>query len=101
MEDVLVFNKFFSDCRRVPQLRRYGPTNLYDGAEMAFFCVLYFQRAACMQYMSDLHSKFALRPHDVWKYFFNSNFSTMGMLHAFCRSATKFGSAMGVWPTET
>ena len=27
-----------------------------------FFCVLYFQ------HISDMHSKFALRPHHVWKY---------------------------------
>jgi len=26
-----------------------------------------FQRAACM-HVSDLHLKFALRPHNVWKY---------------------------------
>jgi len=37
---------FFSDCRYVPQLRRYYPTKLCDGAQMAIFCVLYFQRAA-------------------------------------------------------
>jgi len=30
-------NKFFSDCRYVPQLRRYSPTNLCDGAQMAIF----------------------------------------------------------------
>jgi len=46
-------------------LRRYSPTKLCDGAHMAIFCVLYFPRAACI---SDLHSKFALRPHHVWKY---------------------------------
>jgi len=32
-------------------LRRYSPTKLCDGAQMAnswrLFCVLYFQRAAC------------------------------------------------------
>ena len=38
---------FFSDCRYMPQLRRYGPTKLCDGAKMAIFCVLYFQRAVC------------------------------------------------------
>jgi len=37
----------FSDCWYIPQLRRYSPTNLCDGAKMAIFCVLYFQRAAC------------------------------------------------------
>ena len=34
-----------------------------------FFCVLYFQRAACSTFQSsDLHPKFALTPHHVWKY---------------------------------
>jgi len=28
VEDLSVFNKFFSDCRYMPQLRRYSPTNL-------------------------------------------------------------------------
>jgi len=28
---------FFCDCRYVPQLRRYSPTKLSDGAEMAIF----------------------------------------------------------------
>jgi len=33
------------------------------------FCILYLQRAArTAQHVSDLHSKFALRPHHVWKY---------------------------------
>jgi len=42
VEEVLVFNKFFPDCRYMPQLQRHSPTKLYDGAEMAIFCVLYF-----------------------------------------------------------
>jgi len=42
MEEVLLLNKFFSDCRYMPSLRRYSPTKLCDGAEMATFCVLYF-----------------------------------------------------------
>jgi len=57
----------FSDCRYMPQLQRYGPTKLCDGAEMAIFCILYFQRAACSTFQT-LHSKFALKPHHVWKY---------------------------------
>ena len=36
-------------------------------AEMAIFCVLYFS-ASRVQRISDLHSKFALRPHHVPKY---------------------------------
>jgi len=33
-------------------LRRYGPTKLCDGAEMAIFCVLYLQRAACSAFQT-------------------------------------------------
>ena len=65
-----MLNKFFSDCRYVPQLQRYSPTKLCDGAQMAhlwrFFasCI----SASRVQYISNLHSKFAQRPHHVWKY---------------------------------
>jgi len=41
-----MFNRFFSDCQYMPQLWRYSPTKLYDGAKMAIFCILYFQWAA-------------------------------------------------------
>jgi len=50
-----------------------SPTKLCDGAQMAnffaIFCVLYFQRAAgsMFQHVSDLHPKYALRPHHVCK----------------------------------
>ena len=37
VEEVLLLNKFFPDCRYMPELRRYGPTKLCDGAEMAIF----------------------------------------------------------------
>ena len=52
VEEVLLLNKFFSDCRYVPQLQRYGPTKLCDGAQMAIFgdffasCVFSEPRAA-------------------------------------------------------
>ena len=35
--EILLFNKFFSDCRYMPQLLRYSPTKLCDGAKMAIF----------------------------------------------------------------
>jgi len=70
VEEVLLLNKFFSDCRYMRLLRRYGPTKLCDGAEMAIFGD--FLRpvfaASRVQRISDLHSKFALKPHDVPKY---------------------------------
>ena len=37
VEEILVLNKFFSDCRYMPYLRRYSPTKLCDGAQMAIF----------------------------------------------------------------
>ena len=60
----------FSDCQYVPSLLRYSPSKLCDGARWRIFCI--FLRpafsASRMQQVSDLHSKFALRPHHVWKY---------------------------------
>jgi len=61
---------FFSDCRYVSQLWRYSPTKLCDGAQMKIFDN--FLRpviaASPVQHVSDLHLKFALRPHHVCKY---------------------------------
>jgi len=47
----------------VPKIQ---PDKIVWWCQNSNFCVLYFQRAACST--SDVHSKFALRPHDVWKY---------------------------------
>ena len=58
---------FFSDCRCMPYFQRYSPTKLCDGAQMANFCFLYFQRAACSTCQTCI-LKFALWPHHVWKY---------------------------------
>jgi len=52
VEEVSVFNRFFSDCRYIPQLQRYSPTKLCDGAKMAICCVLHFQRAACSTFQT-------------------------------------------------
>ena len=35
----------FSDCRCVPYLRRYSPTKLCDGAQMAIFGMIF---ASCI-----------------------------------------------------
>ena len=54
----------------MPYLRRYSPTKLCDGAQMAIFGV-FLRRvfsASRVQHISDLHPKFTLRPHHVWKY---------------------------------
>ena len=52
VEEKLLFNKFVSDCRYVPSLGRYSPTNLCDGAQMTNFwrffasCIFSESRAA-------------------------------------------------------
>jgi len=47
----------------VPQLRRYSPTKLCDGAQMATFCPAF--PASHTQHVSDLHYKLTLGPHHV------------------------------------
>jgi len=54
LEEVLLLNKFFSDCRYMPQLLRYSPTKLYDGAQVTIFLRPVFS-ASRMQHVSDLH----------------------------------------------
>ena len=70
VEEVLLFNNFFpivdtclscedivrQSCTVVPRWRIFG-----DFLGPAF-------PASHMQHISDMHSKFALRPHHVWKY---------------------------------
>jgi len=57
----------FSDCRYMPQLRRYSPKKLCDGVKMAIFWVLYLQRASSSTFQTCLLNSH-LRPHHVWKY---------------------------------
>jgi len=55
LEEILLFNNF-SNCGYIPELRRYSPTKLCDGAQMAnfwqLFCVLYFQLASCSSFQT-------------------------------------------------
>jgi len=37
VEKILLLDRFLSDCRYMPQLRRYSPTKLWDGAQMVTF----------------------------------------------------------------
>ena len=69
LEEVLLLNKFFCYCRYMPcediawrsctKLRRWRLFR--DFLRPAF-------SASRVQHVSDLHPKFALRPHHVWKY---------------------------------
>jgi len=71
MEEVLLLNKFFSDCRYVPQLRKYSPTKLCDGAQMAIFgdffasCIFSEPRAAHFRPASEIRTK-ATPCVEVW-----------------------------------
>jgi len=47
VEEVLLFNKFFFRLSLHALVVKIQPDKVCDGAEMAIFCVLYFQRAAC------------------------------------------------------
>jgi len=69
VEEVLLFNNF-SDCRYMPSFRRYSPTKLCDGAQMGIFgdFLRPVLSASRVHQYSDLHPKFALRPHHVWNY---------------------------------
>jgi len=70
LTETLLFDKFFSDCQYMPQFRRYSLTKLYDDAQMAIFCVILRPvfSLSRVPHISDLHSKFAVRPRRVWKY---------------------------------
>ena len=60
--------RFFFDCRYMPQRRRHSPTNLSDGAKMAIDFLRPVFTASRVKHISDVHSKFALKPHHVPKY---------------------------------
>jgi len=70
LEDILLLNNFFPtvdtclSCEDIPdKVVRWCP----DVDFWRPFCFLYFS-ASRVQHISDLHSKFTLRPHHVWKY---------------------------------
>jgi len=72
LEEILLLNKFFSDCRYVPQLQRYSPTKLYNGAQMAIFgnffasCIFSEPRAAHFRPTSEIRTK-ATPCVEVWQ----------------------------------
>jgi len=69
--EILLFHKFFFRLSIRALLQRYSPTKLCDGAQAANFLAIFLRPAfpaSRVQHISDLHSKFALRPHHVWKY---------------------------------
>ena len=53
-------------CIRCEDIARQSCAMVPRWRFLATFYVLCFQRTACMQQVSDLHLKFALRPHHVY-----------------------------------
>ena len=69
VEEILLLNKFFlivDTCLNCEDIARQSCAMVPGCRFLASFCVLY--SASCMQHVSDLRLKFALRPHHVWKY---------------------------------
>jgi len=66
LEEVLLFNNFFrlSIHALVPKIY---PNKVVSGCQNGDFLRPVFP-ASRVQHISDLHSKFALGPHHVWKY---------------------------------
>jgi len=69
VEDILLLNNFFpivDTCLSCED----SPTKLWDGAQMAILATFLrpVYSASRVLQVSDLHLKFALRPHHVWKY---------------------------------
>jgi len=73
-EKILLFNQFFFQLSIRALVAKVHPDKFCsDGAQMANFCVIFASciftfSATLVQHISDLHSKFALRPYHVWKY---------------------------------
>ena len=66
VEEVSVFNTFFLIVDTCLSCKDTARQSCGMMPKWRFFCVLYLQRAACSTF--HMHSKFALRPHHVWKY---------------------------------
>ena len=73
VEEILLLNKPFSDCRffdtclSCEDIARQSCGMVPRWRFFASFLRPVFA-ASHVQHISDLHSKFALRPHHVWKY---------------------------------
>jgi len=69
VEAVLMFNKFFCDCRQSIHalVAKIWPDKVVRFCRDGDFLHTVFS-ASRVQHISDMYSKFALRPHHVWKY---------------------------------
>ena len=70
LEDILLLNKFFlivDTCLSCDDIGRHSCAMVPRRRFLATFLGPAFP-ASLVQHISDLHLKFALRPHHVWKY---------------------------------
>jgi len=67
VEEVSVFNKFFFRLSIHDLAVKIQPDKVVRWCQNGIFLRPVFP-VSCVQHISDIHSKFALRPHHVWKY---------------------------------
>ena len=70
LEDILLLNKFFpivDTCLSCEDIVRQSCAMVTRSQFLATFLRPVFS-ASCVHHISDLHSKFTLGPHHVWKY---------------------------------
>ena len=66
MEEILLFNTFFRSSIHA-LVAKIQPDKVVRWCPDSEF-LHPVSSASCVQHISDLHSKFALRPHPIWKY---------------------------------
>ena len=67
VEEVSVFNKFFFWLSIHALAAKIQPDKVVQWCQNGVFLRPVFS-VSCVQHISDMHSKFELRPHHVWKY---------------------------------
>jgi len=84
---------FFFDYRYMPQLWRHRPKVVRCCQNGNFLHPVF--SVSRMQHTSDMHSKFALRPHHVWKYGNNNNNNNLICIAPECQRLQRH------WRTES
>jgi len=66
VDEILLFNRFFQ-LSIYALVAKIQPDKVVQWCADGKFLRPVFS-VICVQHISDMHSKFALRPHHVWKY---------------------------------
>jgi len=67
VEEALLFNKFFFQLSMHALVAKIEPDKVVQWCAEGDFLRPVFS-ASCVHHISDMHSKFALRPRHMWKY---------------------------------